>query len=153
MIFRLTAAAVIEKESRFLLVEERAQGRVVLNTPSGRWETGDRSLADTAIREAAEEAGVIFVPAFFLGSYVATHTSLTGQPICTVRFAFGGTVTQGVPDVARDASILGCHWLTLEQVLAQRALHRSSAVMRCIEDHMAGRNYSLDAVKQMDDNK
>jgi hypothetical protein len=33
---RLTATALIERESRYLLTEELALGRVVLNNPSGR---------------------------------------------------------------------------------------------------------------------
>jgi ADP-ribose pyrophosphatase YjhB (NUDIX family) len=94
MSIRLTAAAVIEQKGRILLVEEKANGRVVLNTPSGRFEAGDKSLAETAIREAAEEAGVTFTPEFHLGTYVTTHTTLNGQRICTVRFAFGGCISR-----------------------------------------------------------
>ena len=107
MLMRLTAAAIVQNDdSQFLLIEERAQGTVVLNSPSGRWEVGE-SLAETAAREAAEEAGVLFVPEFLLGSYVTLHTAISGQRVCTVRFAFGGRIVSGVPADARDPAILG----------------------------------------------
>ena len=151
MLIRLTAAAVIEQHGQYLLVAERAQGRIVLNTPSGRFDATDKSLAETAVREAAEEAGVIFVPEFHLGSYVTMHTAPSGQRVCTARFAFGGSVVTGVPDIARDTSILATHWLTFDEVLAQRGRHRSSTVMRCIEDYRAGCRYPLSVVNQVDD--
>jgi len=34
---RLTATTLIERGSRYLLTEELALGRVVLNNPPGRW--------------------------------------------------------------------------------------------------------------------
>lgn len=60
MLIRLTAAAVARDDDKYLLVEERAQGSVVLNNPSGRCEAGELHAA-TAIREAAEEARVMFI--------------------------------------------------------------------------------------------
>ncbi len=88
MLTRITATALVERDSKYLLVEEFAHGRVVLNNPSGAWEVGE-TLAETAAREAAEEAGVVFVPEWFIGSYITLHSAIGGQQICTVRFAFG----------------------------------------------------------------
>lgn len=147
---RLTATALIELESRYLLVEEIAQGRVVLNNPSGRWHEGE-SFPETAAREAAEEAGVLFVPEFFLGSYVTLHTALDGLSVCTVRFAFGGRLEPGVPDIARDPSILATHWLTYEEIVAQKARHRSSAVLRSIVDYRSRQMCALNTVSVVKD--
>ena len=36
-----TVAAVIERDGRFLLVEERIDGRLVLNQPAGHLDPGD----------------------------------------------------------------------------------------------------------------
>ena len=38
----VTVAALIERERRFLLVEERIRGRLVLNQPAGHVEDGNR---------------------------------------------------------------------------------------------------------------
>jgi hypothetical protein len=35
-------------------------------------------------------------------------------------------------------------WLTPDEIRAQRARHRSPLLMRCIDDHHAGRRYPLD---------
>ena len=150
MEIRLTATALIERDSRYLLVEEIAQGRVVLNNPSGRWHEGE-TFAEAATREAAEEAGVLFVPEFFLGSYITLHTALGGQNICTVRFAYCGRIDAGVPDIPRDPAILGTHWLTFEEVHAQKARLRSSAVLRSIADYRHRTMCSLNTVSVMRD--
>ena len=148
---RLTATALIERDSKYLLVEEFAQGKIVLNQPSGRWHEGE-TFAEAAAREAAEEAGVVFVPEFFLGSYITLHTALDGRDICTVRFAYGGRVQPGTPSVARDASIIGTHWFTYEDILAQKIRHRSSAVLRSIQDYRRRKSmYPIDTVSVMRD--
>lgn len=151
MLIRLTAAAIVQNDdSKFLLIEERAQGAIVLNNPSGRWEIGE-SLAETSAREAAEEAGVLFTPTYFLGSFFTLHTSQSGQRVCTVRFAFGGSISPGEPATARDPEIIGVHWLSYEQIIESRSRHRSSAVIRCIENFRAGYRYPLNVVNHMVD--
>ncbi|MDY6991211.1 MAG: NUDIX hydrolase, partial [Pseudomonadota bacterium] len=37
----VTVAAVIESEQRFLLIEERSDGLIVLNQPAGHWDPGE----------------------------------------------------------------------------------------------------------------
>ncbi len=148
---RLTAAAVVQNsDGKFLIVEERAQGAVVLNNPSGRWEAGE-SLAETSSRECAEEAGVLFVPDHFLGTYITVHASSSDQQVCTVRLAFCGHVTNEPPKIARDRAILSVKWLSYEELVASRTRHRSSAVMRCIDDYLSGQRFPLTAVNHMVD--
>ena len=150
MIIRLTACALVERGGRYLLVEERANGKTVLNNPSGRWEPGE-TLAQTSVREAAEEAGISFEPRHLIGSYITPHTSNTGQQLCTIRFTFGGDICPESPAVPRDASILGTHWLSFEEVTAARPRLRSSAVLRSIEDARAGHRFPLHIVNHMVD--
>jgi 8-oxo-dGTP pyrophosphatase MutT (NUDIX family) len=147
---RLTATALIERDSKYLLVEEFAQGKIVLNQPSGRWHEGE-TFAEAAAREAAEEAGVVFVPEFFLGSYITLHTALDGRDICTVRFAYGGRLDPGQPSTPRDRSIISIHWLSYDQILDQKARLRSSAVLRCIQAYRSGSTYPLDTVSVVRD--
>lgn len=150
MLKRLTACAIVARDDQFLLVEERALGKIVLNNPSGTWEQGE-TLAQTASREAAEEAAVSFEPTYLVGTYVTLHTSLAGQRVCTVRFAYGGNLLSGLPPVKRDNSILGTYWLRYAELIQQQERLRSSAVLRSIDDYLAGHRYPMDLVNHMED--
>jgi 8-oxo-dGTP pyrophosphatase MutT (NUDIX family) len=46
----VTVAAVIERDARFLLVEERIRGQLVFNQPAGHLEDGE-SLLQAVVRE------------------------------------------------------------------------------------------------------
>jgi len=37
-------------------------------------------------------------------------------------------------------------WLTVDELRASRARHRSALVLQCIQDHLAGRRYPLELV-------
>src|ERR1700686_411100 len=83
----VTVAAVIERSGRFLLVEERIRGRLVLNQPAGHLEDGEE-LLDAVIRETLEETAWQFTPEGLLGIY--QWRSPRGHT--TLRFAFTGSV-------------------------------------------------------------
>src|ERR1700689_5643906 len=111
----VTVAAIIERSGRFLLVEERIRGRLVLNQPPGHLEDGE-ALLDAVIRETLEETAWQFTPEALLGIY--QWRSARGHT--TLRFAFTGSV-HGY-DAARplDPPIVTTHWLAREEI-AQRA--------------------------------
>jgi len=50
----ITVASVLERQNQFLFVEERIEGRLVLNQPAGHWEQGE-SIVQASIRETLEE--------------------------------------------------------------------------------------------------
>ena len=50
----ITVASVIEKDGRFLMVEEETEQGITLNQPAGHLEA-DESLQEAAIRETLEE--------------------------------------------------------------------------------------------------
>ena len=52
----VTVATVVVRDGRLLCVEERANGRLVLNQPAGHLEP-DESLVEAALRETREETG------------------------------------------------------------------------------------------------
>ena len=58
----VTVAAVTEIDGRFLFVEERSGGRVVVNQPAGHLEDGE-TFVDAVVREALEETAWRFEPA------------------------------------------------------------------------------------------
>ena len=65
----VTVAAIIERDGKFLMVEERAGSTLVLNQPAGHLEQGE-SLFAAAAREALEETGHRFEPEHVVGFYL-----------------------------------------------------------------------------------
>ncbi len=63
-----------------------------------------------------------------------------------MRFAYAGTVGDELPGRGCDEGIVRTLWLTPDELRASRARHRSPLVMRCIEDHLAGRRHPLELV-------
>jgi len=137
----VTVAAVIERSGRFLLVEERIRGHLVLNQPAGHLEDGE-ALLDAVIRETLEETAWQFTPEALLGIYQwrspRAHT--------TLRIAFSGSVH--AYDAARplDPPIVTTHWLAHEEIVQRAARLRTPLVLRCIEDYLGGRRLPLDAL-------
>jgi hypothetical protein len=61
--------------------------------------------------------------------------------------AFAGTAGEPEPGRRLDEGIVAARWMTLEEARASQARHRSPLVLRCLEDHAAGRRLPLDAVQ------
>jgi 8-oxo-dGTP pyrophosphatase MutT (NUDIX family) len=137
----VTVAAVIERDGRYLLVEERIRGRLVLNQPAGHLEDGE-GLVDAVIRETLEETAWQFTPEALLGIY--QWRSPRGHT--TLRFAFTGSVQAYDPDRPLDPPIVTTHWLEREEIAQRSARLRTPLVLRCIEDYLAGRRLPLDAL-------
>lgn len=146
MIWRpdLTVAAVVEREGRFLLVEERIRGAAVFNQPAGHVEDGE-SILDAVVRETREETAWRFTPRCLLGVYLWRNAD-NGRS--TLRVAIGGEVVEHDPRQALDRDIITTHWLTLEE-LRQRPL-RSPLVLQCIDDYLAGKRSDLSALHYLD---
>jgi 8-oxo-dGTP pyrophosphatase MutT (NUDIX family) len=142
----VTVAAVVERDSRFLLVEERIAGRLVLNQPAGHLEDRE-TLVDAVIRETREETAWRFVPAALVGTYLWRSPD-SGRTF--LRFAFCGSVEDFREGQALDAGIVRTVWLSHEQLLAQQARLRSPLVLRTIDDYLLGRRQPLDAVAALD---
>ena len=140
----VTAAAVIERDGRFLLVEERVDGRLVLNQPAGHLDPGE-SLPAAAARETFEETGYGFSPSHLVGVY---H-SQTDSGTTYVRFTFCGGHTAPTGAVRLDEGIVAVHWLTRAQMLARSGDLRSPMVLRCVDDYLAGARHSLDVVRHL----
>jgi 8-oxo-dGTP pyrophosphatase MutT (NUDIX family) len=142
----VTVAAVIEQGGRYLLVEEETPEGLKLNNPAGHLDPGE-SPQQGVVREALEETARVFVPDRLVGVYLSRfQRPARGEDVTYLRFAFGGTVGEPEPGRALDDGIVRTLWMTLDEVRASRARHRSALVQRCIEDHAAGRRYPLDAV-------
>jgi 8-oxo-dGTP pyrophosphatase MutT (NUDIX family) len=138
-------AAVIEQDGRYLLVEEQTAGGLQLNTPAGHLEPGE-SPQQAAVREALEETGRAFHPDALLGVYLAAGPDAGGADATWLRLAFCGRASEADPARALDAGIVRTVWMTPDEVQASRARHRSPLVWRCVQDHLRGQRYGLEAV-------
>lgn len=145
----VTVAAVIADRGRYLLVEEHTPEGLRLNNPAGHLEAGESPQA-AVVREALEETARDFRPDAVLGLYLSRfQRPLTGEDVTYLRIAYRGTVGEPLPGRSLDEGIVRTLWLTPDEIRARRAEHRSPLVMRCIDDHLAGRCYPL-AVIQAD---
>jgi 8-oxo-dGTP pyrophosphatase MutT (NUDIX family) len=142
----VTVAAVVMRDQRFLLVEERISGRLVLNQPAGHLEDGE-TLIDAAIREAREETAWRFEPQALVGTYLWRNPD-NGRGF--LRFAFCGEVSDHRAQQALDRGIVRTQWLSRAELQAQPARLRSPLVMRCIDDFLLGRRLPLDSVACLD---
>ncbi|MCC7461535.1 MAG: NUDIX hydrolase [Gammaproteobacteria bacterium] len=143
----LTVAAIVERDGRFLLVEEHIGGACVLNQPAGHVEDGEALLA-AVCRETREETAWTFTPEWLLGVYFWRNPRTRRT---TVRFAFAGNVDGHDASQALDAPVIRTHWLTAGEIRAQQPRLRSPLVLRCIDDHVAGRRYALAAINEVAD--
>lgn len=76
----VTVAAVLERDGRFLLVEEQTEDGILLNQPAGHLEP-DESIVAGAVRETLEESAYGFEPDALVGVY-AGHTRSATSSTC-----------------------------------------------------------------------
>ena len=142
----VTVAAIIEEGGRYLLVEEHTPEGLRLNTPAGHLDPGE-SPAEGCARETLEETAFAFTPTELVGAYPSRfRRGATGEDVTYVRFAFCGDLGDFDAGRALDTGIVRTLWLTLDEVRASSERHRSSLVLRCIEDHLAGQRFPLSLV-------
>lgn len=139
----LTVAAVVKCDLRYLVIEEVAHGKRVLNQPAGHVEPGE-TILDAAIRETREESAWRFHPRGFIGVYYWPHTD--GRT--TLRVALAGEVDDHLPDQPLDEGILTTHWLARDELAARSDL-RSALVLQSIDDFEHFATMPLERVRHM----
>ena len=142
----VTVAAIIERDGRYLLIEEETADGLRLNNPAGHLDPAE-SPAQACAREALEETTHLFTPTHLIGVYLSRfQRHSTGEDVTYLRLAFGGELGPAQVERQLDAGIVRTVWMTPEEVRASRDRHRSPLVLRCIEDHLAGRRHALDLI-------
>ncbi|MDB5861845.1 MAG: nudJ [Ramlibacter sp.] len=140
----VTVAAIIERDGRFLIIEEETSGGLRLNNPAGHLDPGE-SMADGCAREALEETAWHFRPTALVGVYMARFVKQAdGEDITYLRFAFCGDLGAHEPHRRLDEGIVRVLWMTHEELRASADRHRSPMVLRCVEDYLAGARIPLD---------
>jgi phosphatase NudJ len=143
---RVTVAALIERDGRFLLVEEETSDGLRLNNPAGHLEPGE-SPEQACAREALEETAHRFTPTALLGVYLSrTRRAATGEDVTYLRLAFCGELGEREPDRALDTGIVRTLWLTPQEVRASAPRHRSPLLLRCLDDYLAGVRHPLSLI-------
>jgi 8-oxo-dGTP pyrophosphatase MutT (NUDIX family) len=147
MIWRpdLAAAAIVQRDDRFLVVEERIRGKLLFNQPAGHVDDGE-SIVDAVVRETLEETAWHFVPRSLLGIYLWRNPA-TAHTI--LRVAIIGDVTGHEPGRALDQPVVAAHWMERDSLLAQPGRLRSPLVMRCIDDYLSGHRHELSALNYL----
>jgi len=138
----VVVAAIVEREGKFLLVEEQTAEGLRLNQPAGHWERGE-TLLDAVRREALEETAHHVEPLALLGCY-STH--YPRRDITYLRFAYVCSVRGFDADRKLDDGIVRAVWLTPGELAVSPIPHRSPLVMRCVQDYLGGRRFPLDFV-------
>ena len=142
----LTVATVVERDGRFLIVEELIKQLAVFNQPAGHVEDGE-SIIEAAIRETLEETAWTFQPRHLIGTYLWRNPD-NGRS--TLRFALAGDVTQHDPRQRLDHGILRAHWMTRDELVGATPRLRSPLVLQCLDDYLAGRRFDLAAMRFID---
>jgi ADP-ribose pyrophosphatase YjhB (NUDIX family) len=142
----VTVAALIEQGGKFLLVEEMTPEGLKLNNPAGHLDPGE-SLVQACIRETLEETARHFTPTHLLGIYMSRfQRPSNGDDITYLRFAFCGSVGDAVVGQALDTPIMRTLWMSVDEIRASQARHRSPMLLRCMEDYLAGQRMPLSSI-------
>ena len=146
----VTVAAVIERNGRFLLVEEHTPEGLRLNNPAGHLDPGE-SPAEGCARETLEETTHSFRPTALVGVYLSRFQrpgpqAGTVQDITYLRFAFCGELGEAQAGRALDAGIVRTLWMSPDEIRASKARHRSPLLLQCMEDYLAGQRHALDLI-------
>jgi 8-oxo-dGTP pyrophosphatase MutT (NUDIX family) len=136
-----TVATIIECNGKFLLVEEKDNGKLVYNQPAGHLENNE-TLTEGAIREVLEETGHQCELTAYLGLFVFNAPS---NNTTYHRHCFVGKSTHYDPQHPLDDGIIGIKWLTLSELKnSQKA--RSPLVVKCIESYLNQKTYPLEVI-------
>ncbi|MES3022588.1 MAG: NUDIX hydrolase [Pseudomonadota bacterium] len=138
----VTVAAIIERDGRFLLVEEETSDGVRLNQPAGHLDPHE-SLEQAVVREVLEETAHDFVPHALVGMYMSRYRSpRRASDVTYLRFTFCGAAG-AEHEQPLDEGIIRTLWLSYDELVATRERHRSPLVLTCVDDYLAGKRAPL----------
>lgn len=135
----VTVAAVIERDQRFLLVEEHTPDGIKFNQPAGHLDEHE-DLITAACREVKEETAWNFEPEALLGVMLWRKSP---DSITYLRFCFTGSCHSFDPNQQLDEGIIQTHWLTRAEVEHRLGQMRSPLVPKCIDLYLSGTRYPL----------
>lgn len=142
----VTVAAVAQRHGKFLFVEERVGGELVINQPAGHLDPGE-NLIEAVVRETLEETAWHFEPEALVGIYLWRQPQ-NGSTF--LRFSFAGRVSGHDTSLDLDDGIERALWLTRDQIISQQPRLRSPMVLRGVDDFLAGQRIPLAVLESLD---
>lgn len=133
----VTVAAIVERDGRFLFVEEDKGHGPVLNQPAGHLED-DETIPAALEREVLEETGWTVAAQALVGIYRWRNP---GNGETFLRFCLACTPLAHDAQRRLDDGILRALWLSPDELGAYRL--RSPLVRPCLDDWLAGERLPL----------
>ena len=141
----VTVAAIIEIDSKFLMVEEKSIAGPVLNQPAGHLEPNE-SMQQAVIRETLEETGHLFTPSSIVGSYLWHNPD---NETTYFRTTYQGEVCLETVNDALDDGIIQALWMSLDEIKNNQQRLRSPVILESINDYLNGQTYPLRLIKSL----
>ncbi len=141
----VTVAAMVERNGRFLLIEEEINGESVINQPAGHWEDGE-TFAQAAVRETFEETGWNIEITGLVGIYEYKPPELD---YAFVRFAFSAKPLSHSPEHVLEEGIKRWFWMDQNELRQEIYRHRSPMVQQCVEDYWMVKRWPLSIVNHL----
>lgn len=141
----ITVAAVLEKDNRFLLVQEKIDGLSVINQPAGHLEENE-SLLEATCREVFEETGWHYEPSALVGLYQWQNPK---DRQTFLRFCFTGKLLEHDSSHKLDDCIEQVIWLTADEIAQRHHQLRSPLVSVCIQDYRNGNRVDLSLINRV----
>ena len=140
----ITVACIVEKDGKFLLVEELSRGKLVYNQPAGHLEPNE-TLIEACIRETYEESGWLVEPTHVLGisKYIAEHSGTIYY-----RTTFIAKPIKHDETAKLDEGIHQALWLDLKTLQQNPDKLRSPLVIKNIEQYLNGERYPLSIIDE-----
>jgi 8-oxo-dGTP pyrophosphatase MutT (NUDIX family) len=138
---RVTVATIVERDGKFLFVEERIQNRLVLNQPAGHLDPHE-TLIQAAERETLEETGWrVRIDA------IVSIDQLETPSRAFLRFAFAATALGHDASQPLDQGIERTLWLSPAELEARRDDHRSDLVSADLRTYLSGQRIALSSLR------
>lgn len=136
----VTVATIVEKDNKFLIVEEFLHGKKTLNQPAGHLDQGE-TLIQAAIRETQEESGwhVEISHMIELAQWTSPNSDTH-----FLRACFAGKPIKHFPKQKLDDGIIRALWMSRDELQQNSYRLRSPLVLEHIDHYIAGKKYDLD---------
>ena len=141
----ITVASIIEKNNKFLFVEEYVKDQVVINQPAGHLEENE-TIEEGCIRETFEETDYLVHVDYLIGVYQERNKNSKDM---WLRFCFKGSIYDEVKDKKLDKKIIRKLWLSRNQIKEKNISLRSKMVLMCLDDYENGKNYPKELINSL----
>ena len=142
----VVVAALLEKNGKFLLVQENwGDVKGLWNTPAGWLELGEEPVQAT-VREVKEESGYDFKPTSLLGIYSSVKTE-GGEKKHPVKLVFKGEIAAQQASVD-PKEIADRKWFSPEEIYKMdKSELRDLNIKQIVKDFISGQEVPLSSVK------